>query len=95
MQRVSQAIGRYFPEGTKISRPAGGYVLWVELPERVDAAKLYRAALAQHISILPGVMFSPSGRFKNHVRISCGQTWSDAIDRALITLGKLCEKAAM
>jgi len=93
VQRVSQAIGRYFPAGTKVSRPAGGYVLWIELPDKTDAAKLYRNALAQNISILPGVIFSPSGRFQNHIRISCGQTWSDAIDRALITLGKLAEKS--
>ena len=93
VQRVSQAVGRYFPDGTKISRPAGGYVLWIELPEKYDSTKLYRSALARNISILPGVMFSPTGRHRNHVRISCGQSWSDAIDRALITLGKLCEKA--
>ena len=93
VQRMSQSVGRYFPEGTKVSRPAGGYVLWVELPERVDATKLYRAALAQNISIVPGVMFSPTGRFRNHIRISCGQNWSETIDRALITLGKLAEKS--
>jgi DNA-binding transcriptional MocR family regulator len=93
VQWVSQAIGRYFPNGTKISRPAGGYVLWVELPSEIDATKLYRSALAQNISILPGVIFSPSGRFQNHIRISCGQSSSDAIDRALIALGKLAEKS--
>jgi DNA-binding transcriptional MocR family regulator len=94
VRRFGQAISRYFPQGTKISRPLGGYVLWVELPERVDAAKLYRSALAHNISILPGVMFSPSGRYRNHLRISCGHAWSETIDQALITLGKLCEKAS-
>jgi len=93
VDRVRQATAKYFPEGTRISRPAGGYMLWVELPPTVDALKLYRAALTQNISILPGAVFSASNRFKNHIRINCGHTWSETYDRALLTLGRLCEKA--
>jgi DNA-binding transcriptional MocR family regulator len=92
VQLCSQAIGRYFPSGTRISRPVGGHVLWVELPERIDSLKLYRAALANNISIVPGVAFSPSQRFNHHIRISCGQRWSPTIDRGLATLGKLAGK---
>jgi DNA-binding transcriptional MocR family regulator len=92
VQVYSQGVVKYFPEGTKISRPAGGYVLWIELPEAIDALKLYRAALAKNISIVPGLIFSASGRFKNHIRISCGHPWNDSIERAVITLGKLCER---
>lgn len=92
MERVRQAIAKYFPEGTRISRPAGGYMLWVELPAKVDSLKLFRAALAERISILPGSMFSPSGRYRNYIRISCGHAWSEAHDRGLLTLGRLCEK---
>jgi len=94
VDRVRQAIAKYFPEGTRISRPAGGYMLWVELPPNVDALKLYRAALAQNISILPGAVFSATNRFNNHIRINCGHTWSETFDRALLTLGRLCEKVA-
>jgi DNA-binding transcriptional MocR family regulator len=92
VQVYSQAAAKYFPAGTKISRPAGGYVLWLELPKNVDALKLYRAAVGENISIIPGVIFSANGHFQNYIRISCGNPWSDAIDRALVTLGKLCEK---
>jgi DNA-binding transcriptional MocR family regulator len=88
----SKAVARYFPPGTKISRPAGGYVLWVELPSTIDCVNLYRAALAENIHIVPGAIFSASGQFRNHIRISCGQPWSDSIESALVTLGKLCDK---
>jgi DNA-binding transcriptional MocR family regulator len=90
VQVFSQGVAKYFPEGTKISRPAGGYVLWVELPETVDALKLYRASLAKGISIVPGLIFSASGRFRNYIRISCGHPWTDSIEHAVMTLGKLC-----
>jgi DNA-binding transcriptional MocR family regulator len=89
-QVYSQAVIKYFPEGTKISRPAGGYVLWVELPESVDALKVYRMALSKGISIVPGLIFSASGRFKNHIRISCGYPWTDSTEHAVMTLGRLC-----
>jgi DNA-binding transcriptional MocR family regulator len=89
---VRQAISKYFPQGTRISRPAGGYMLWVELPARINSLRLYRAALAEHISILPGTIFSATGRYRNYIRINCGHSWSEAHDRALLTLGRLCEK---
>jgi len=92
LESVRQAIAKYFPAGTRISRPAGGYMLWIELPQRVDGLKLHRAALAERISILPGAIFSVTNRFKNHIRINCGHVWTRAHDRALLTLGRLCER---
>jgi DNA-binding transcriptional MocR family regulator len=94
VQATSQAIAKYFPSGTRLTRPAGGYLLWVELPKAVNALKLFRQALAENITILPGQIFSASGKFPSHIRISCGYPWSDDVDRALLTLGKLCEKLA-
>jgi DNA-binding transcriptional MocR family regulator len=92
VQRYSQAVAKHFPEGTKISRPAAGYLLWVELPRSVDSWKLYRAAGSHKISIVPGVIFSPTGQFEHHIRLSCGQPFSDSMERAIATLGKLCGK---
>jgi DNA-binding transcriptional MocR family regulator len=92
VEAMSQAIAKYFPSGTRLTRPAGGYLLWVELPKTVNALKLSRQALAANITIIPGGIFSASGHFKSHIRISCGYPWSDEIDRALLTIGKLCEK---
>ncbi len=88
------AVARHFPSGTRVTRPAGGHMLWIELPSKVNALKLYRAALEEHISILPGVLFSASGRYRNHIRINCGNRWSETHDRAFATLGRLCERIA-
>jgi DNA-binding transcriptional MocR family regulator len=87
---VRQAIARYFPEATRISRPAGGLLLWVEMPPKIDAVKLYQRALAERIAILPGKIFSPANRFRHHIRINCGHTWGEKHERALIRLGRLC-----
>ena len=34
-EQMIAAVGEHFPAGTKVTRPAGGFVLWVELPHHV------------------------------------------------------------
>ena len=63
------AIARYFPAQTRVSQPAGGYFLWLELPEQTDSLKLFQMALAQGISIAPGPIFSATQRFRNCIRL--------------------------
>lgn len=72
-----------------MTRPQGGYVLWVELPRLVDSLELHRRARADKISIAPGPIFSAKQRYKNFVRMSCGEPWSDKIDNAVRVLGEL------
>ncbi|MCY1246737.1 HTH-type transcriptional regulator NorG [compost metagenome] len=57
------AVARHFPEETRVSRPEGGYFLWLEFPEQVDSLRLFQLALAQGISIAPGPIFSATRRF--------------------------------
>jgi DNA-binding transcriptional MocR family regulator len=93
VQQMSNAVGRYFPAGTKVTRPQGGYVLWVELPNGVDSLELHRRALAQKVSIAPGPIFSAKQKHKNFIRLSCGLPWSEKIDRAVQTLADLARKS--
>lgn len=88
----SQAILRHFPQGTRLSRPQGGFVLWIELPSRVDAVQLQRAAVQQRICLAPGPLFSVKARYHNCLRMNCGLPWSDAIEQALRTTGELAKK---
>jgi DNA-binding transcriptional MocR family regulator len=87
--RYSQAIAIYFPPGTKISRPQGGYALWIELDKSVNAFELFQLALAQNISIAPGQIFSTDARFTNFIRISFGLTFDDVVEQSIKVLGQL------
>ncbi|SDE57726.1 DNA-binding transcriptional regulator, MocR family, contains an aminotransferase domain [Mucilaginibacter pineti] len=87
--RYSQAIATYFPPGTKISQPQGGYALWIQLHEKINAFELYQSAMAQNISIAPGQIFSTDARFSNFIRISFGITYDSVIEEGIKTLGKL------
>jgi DNA-binding transcriptional MocR family regulator len=93
--QVNQTISRvldYFPDGTRVSTPQGGFVLWVEMPKNIDSVELYRMALLQKISISPGILFSATNKYKNCCRLSCSNTWDDKTDKALKTLGNLAKK---
>ena len=90
--RYLQGIMQYFPENTKVSRPQGGFVLWVELDKKLNAYQLYQEALKHQISVAPGQLFSARGQFGNCLRISYARPWDTEVEEGLKTLGKLIKK---
>jgi DNA-binding transcriptional MocR family regulator len=86
-ERMSSLVAEHFPAETRTSKPVGGSVLWLELPESVDAEQLFDEAIAVGISIAPGPIFSPCQRYRNFIRLSFGHKWSSDIDRAVEWLG--------
>jgi DNA-binding transcriptional MocR family regulator len=90
--RYIQAIVDYFPEDVKVSRPSGGFVLWVELNKKVNAYRLYQEAMKYGISIVPGQIFSASGNYKNYIRIGYGNVYNENIEYGLKMLGNLIKK---
>lgn len=85
---LTQAIMRYFPRETRITRPSGGFVVWVQLPGELDSLELYRAALKGGITITPGTIFSPTNQFYNFIRLNAAN-WTYTIERAMDHLGQL------
>lgn len=93
VQRVTAAIQKW-PVEICLTRPQGGFVLWVELPKNVDALRLHRESLMRKISIAPGPIFSASGAYRNCVRLNCGLPWGPEVEKALATLGTLVARQA-
>ncbi len=90
--RYMQGIIQYFPEDTKVSRPAGGFVLWVQMNKKVDSFKLRNEAIKHNISIMPGKIFSANCNYNNCIRLSFGKPWDNEADYGLMMLGKLIRK---
>jgi DNA-binding transcriptional MocR family regulator len=63
--------------------------VWVELPERVNALKLYRLAMEMNISLAPGPIFSAQRKFENFIRLNYGHPWSARLDKAMENIGKI------
>lgn len=86
---MNDALGRYFPAEVSISRPHGGYFLWVEFPEGFDTLTLHRQAAAAGISLAPGPIFSPSRQYRNCLRLNYGSPWSPAHEQGMAILSSL------
>lgn len=89
VRKMRAAVAEHFPEGTRVSEPAGGFVVWVELPAGTDSMELFNRAMERRISITPGVVFSSSGKYRNFIRLNAGNPWDDRIENAVRTVGRL------
>lgn len=84
-------ITEHFPEGTRISYPLGGFVLWVELPADIDTVEMNERADEFNTSIAPGVLFSATGKYRNCMRLNFTQRGDNRSDKAIQQLGQLAK----
>jgi DNA-binding transcriptional MocR family regulator len=82
-------VAEYFPKNVKISHPAGGYFLWLELEPPFNASELYRRALEQGVSIAPGRMFTTGNQFDHCFRLNASFAWSEQSEKAIHILAQL------
>lgn len=90
---AQRLVERHFPAGTRVTRPQGGYFIWLELPPDVNALELHHRARAHRISTAPGVLFSADRRFTHHLRVNVGHPGDPRFDVALRLLGELAQAA--
>ena len=76
-----------FPDGTGVLMPQGGFLLWVELPEHLDANKLYTQLISERIIVAPGSMFSMTGKYNNFMRLNAG-IWNSSIEHSIEIIGE-------
>ena len=90
---MRQWVLDYFPQGTLVTNPQGGYILWVELPESIDVDELLRRAIELGIGFAPGMHFSPSWCYTHHIRLGCGGSldWNK-YEPAVAAVGKLARE---
>jgi DNA-binding transcriptional MocR family regulator len=89
MDQLRRCVADSFPQGTRITNPTGGFLLWLELPKKYNALDLYRKAMDKKIAITPGILFSAQGQYKNHIRLSCGSVEGEQARKAILALSKL------
>jgi len=84
-----QSVSRHFPQDCRCSKPAGGYALWLQLPDHIDAFDIYQQALEKGINIVPGVVFSADQKYQNCLRLNAGNPWSEDLDLGVKALANL------
>ena len=88
---MSEAILAHFPDGTCITEPGGGFVVWVQLPGKLDSVLLYQEALKAFIAIAPGYLFSPTHKFNDFIRLNAS-CWSEKSEQDLVRLGLVAKR---
>lgn len=91
---IAARIETAFPEGTRVAEPAAGLLLWVELPDGVDALELHARALAEGIGVSPGQLFSAGGDHGRHIRLNAANRITPALLRAIDRLAALTRDLA-
>jgi len=87
-------VSRFFPAGTRMSQPKGGYLLWLELPEGVDSLELYRRALGAGITVTPGRVFSNSDLYRRCIRLNYSYEWTPAFEVGFKRLAQIASSMA-
>jgi len=88
----SQTVQYNFPKGTRLSVPAGGFILWICMPEKVSSIELLHRAQAESISIIPGDIFSNSDQFNHYIRLNCATPWNEDVKHAIARLGEIAKE---
>ncbi len=70
VQAMCAALRERLPPSARFIEPAGGFFIWLELPEAADTLTLLTTALAQNVEFMPGVRFSSRQGLGNCMRLS-------------------------
>jgi DNA-binding transcriptional MocR family regulator len=64
------ALDEYLPEGSRWTVPAGGFYVWVTLPEGLDAKAMLPRAVTARVAYVPGTAFYADGFGSRCMRLS-------------------------
>lgn len=83
------ALDEHFPDSAAWTHPAGGFYVWVTLPEWLDSKALLTAAVERRVAYVPGTAFYPDGRGADRMRLAFCFPTPDDIREGVARLGTL------
>jgi 2-aminoadipate transaminase len=87
------ALERYMPEGTRWTKPRGGFFAWLTLKGDVDTTSLAEQAMDEGVAFVPGRPFFADGSGRDAVRLAFSRVADGEIDEGLERLGRLFGRA--
>jgi DNA-binding transcriptional MocR family regulator len=90
-EAIREALETWLPEGTRFTKPEGGYQVWVELPLEIDTRDLLTDAARAGVLFAPGSKFLPEGGPSAALRLTIAQVGSEQIHRAIRALGEVLQ----
>lgn len=81
-------VTRYFPAGTGISYPQGGFLLWLELSNDIDCVRLKERLVDEGLHVTPGSLFSASGKYRHCLRLNYAMALTPAVEAGVRRVGE-------
>lgn len=83
------ALERHMPAGASWTMPAGGFFIWLTLPDGIDAAQMLPHARERGVEYLPGATCYTDGRGKNQIRLSYSFARDEQIEDGIRILAEV------
>ncbi|MGA4506690.1 PLP-dependent aminotransferase family protein [Propionibacteriaceae bacterium G1746] len=64
------ALEEYMPEGASWTHPAGGFFVWLTLPDGLDSQSMLPRGISGRVAFVPGTAFYADGLGSSHIRLS-------------------------
>jgi len=90
--RMLDSLAAEMPDGTTWTDPDGGFFVWVELPDGVDADAMLEDAAEHGVTYLPGSLFYPGDGPGNTVRLSYSYVTDEEIAQGIEALAETVSK---
>jgi len=89
---ILEQLESHFPEQVQWNHPAGGFFIFVKLPQTMDASELLREAIEHKVAFVAGEPFFIDHSGTHTFRLSYSQSGESVIAAAVAELGKLIKK---
>lgn len=83
------ALEANMPPAVRWTHPQGGLFLWVTLPEGMDSATVFTAAVEKNVAFVPGKPFFPTGGGENTMRLNFSNATPETIRQGIARLGQV------
>jgi len=91
--QMSQRLDQHLGDRVSYRMPAAGATFWLCSGAPVDMRQVFQCMLAQNVVIAPGELFSISGLYQQHLRLSHTFDGQHNLDIALSELARALKKA--
>ena len=85
------ALATMMPPGCRWTRPAGGFYVWLTLPDGIDAKVMLPRALSSRVAYVPGTGFYADGTGGRHARLCYSLPEPDRIAEGIRRLASVIE----
>ena len=83
MEITLTALDKYMPEGVSWVKPRGGFYVWVQLPNNMDATDVLKKSLVNGALFVVGKTFDPEGVKNDCLRLSYSYPTEEQLDKGV------------